>query len=493
MKLKQLLDGIGFYQTTESIQDIEIANIEMDSRKVESGSLFVCIEGYTVDGHDFLKQAIDNGAAAAVVCKDVDVDGNIPLIRVKDTGRALAMLSAAYYDYPTTKFPLIGVTGTNGKTTTTYLLDAIFEKQGKKSGVIGSIQVKIGNETFPVLNTTPDALALNRIFQQMQEREVDQAIMEVSSHALDMGRVFGCDYDIGIFTNLSQDHLDYHKDMDDYLRAKSLLFAGLGNDYHHGKNKYAIINEDDASSDLLKRSTAQQVLTYSCKQDADIMAKNIMLSPAGVAFNLVTPIGTAHIKTNLIGMFNVYNMLAASSAAIASNVGLDVIKEALEDIKGVDGRFEPINEGQDYSVIVDFAHTPDSLENVLQTSREFAERKVYVVVGCGGDRDRTKRPLMADVAVKYADHALFTSDNPRTEDPVQILDDMTGHLTEEEATFEVIVDRAEAIKHAVGLAQKDDIILIAGKGHETYQIIGKTKYNFDDRQIAREAIKEKGE
>lgn len=493
MKLKELLDGIGFYQTTESIQDTEIANVEMDSRKVESESLFVCIEGYTVDGHDFLKQAINNGAAAAVVSKDVDVDGAIPLIRVKDTGRALAMLATAFYDYPTTKFPLIGVTGTNGKTTTTYLLDTIFEKQGQKSGVIGSIQVKIGNETFPVINTTPDALELNRIFHQMQEKEVDQAIMEVSSHALDMGRVFGCDYDIGIFTNLSQDHLDYHKDMDDYLRAKSLLFSGLGNDYQQGKKKYAIINEDDDSSDLLKRSTAQQVITYSCRQDADVMAKNIMLSPAGAAFNLVTPIGTTHIKTRLIGMFNVYNMLAASSAAIASDVDLEVIKEALEDITGVDGRFEPINEGQDFSVIVDFAHTPDSLENVLQTSREFSKRKVYVVVGCGGDRDRTKRPLMADVAVKYADYALFTSDNPRTEDPVQILGDMTGHLSDKEASFEVIVDRTEAIKHAVELAQKDDIILIAGKGHETYQIIGKTKYDFDDRQVAREAIKEKGE
>lgn len=493
MKLIELLDGIGFYQTTESIQDIEIVNVEMDSRKVKSGSLFVCIEGYTVDGHDFLKQAIDNGAAAAVICKDVDVDGSIPLIRVKDTGRALAMLAAVYYDYPTTKFPLIGVTGTNGKTTTTYLLDTIFEKQGKKSGIIGSIQVKIGNETFPVANTTPDALELNRIFHQMQEKEADQVIMEVSSHALDMGRVFGCDYDIGIFTNLSQDHLDYHKDMDDYLRAKSLLFSGLGNDYHQGKKKYAIINEDDESSDLLKRSTAQQVITYSCKQDADVMAKNIMLSPAGVVFNLVTPIGTTHIKTHLIGMFNVYNMLAASSAAIASDIDLEVIKEALEDIIGVDGRFEPISEGQDFSVIVDFAHTPDSLENVLQTSREFAKRKVYVVVGCGGDRDRTKRPLMADVAVKYADHALFTSDNPRTEDPVQILDDMTNHLSDKEAAFEVIVDRTEAIKHAVELAQKDDIILIAGKGHETYQIVGKTKYDFDDRQVAREAIKEKGE
>ncbi|WP_080874838.1 UDP-N-acetylmuramoyl-L-alanyl-D-glutamate--2,6-diaminopimelate ligase [Oceanobacillus timonensis] len=493
MKLDKLLNEIGFYQTTGSIQNVEVVNVEMDSRKVEPGSLFVCIEGYTVDGHDFLQQAIDKGAAAAVISRDVHVSGDIPLIQVKDTGRALAMLSAAYYDYPTTKFPLIGVTGTNGKTTTTYLLDTIFEQQGKKSGVIGSIQVKIGNETFPVINTTPDVLELNRIFHQMQEKEAEQVIMEVSSHALDMGRVFGCDYDIGIFTNLSQDHLDYHKDMDDYLRAKSLLFSGLGNDYQQGKKKYAIINEDDDSSDLLKRSTAQQVITYSCKQDADMMAKNIMLSPSGVAFKLVTPIGTTHIKTNLIGMFNVYNMLAASAAAIASNIGLDVIKEALESVKGVDGRFEPINEGQDYSVIVDFAHTPDSLENVLQTSREFAERKVYVVVGCGGDRDRTKRPLMANVAVKYADHVLFTSDNPRTEEPVQILEDMTAHLTEEEATFEVIVDRTEAIKHAVELAQKGDIILIAGKGHETYQIIGKTKYDFDDRQIAREAIKEKGE
>lgn len=493
MKLTKLLDGIGFYQATDPVEDIEIANVEMDSRKVEQGSLFVCIEGYTVDGHDFLQQAIDKGAAAAVVSKNVQIDGDIPIIKVRDTGRALAMLSARYYDYPTTKFPLIGVTGTNGKTTITYLLDSIFERQQKKSGVIGSIQVKIGEETFPVVNTTPDALELNRIFYKMQEKQADQVIMEVSSHALDMGRVFGCDYDIAIFTNLSQDHLDYHKDMDDYLRAKSLLFAQLGNDYREGKQKFAIINEDDASSVLLKRSTAQQVITYSCKQDADVMAKNIVLSPAGVSFDLVTSIGKAHIKTHLIGMFNVYNMLAASAAAIASGVDLNTVSGALEAIKGVDGRFEPINAGQDFSVIVDFAHTPDSLENVLQTSREFAKRNVYVVVGCGGDRDRTKRPLMADVAVKYADHALFTSDNPRTEDPVQILEDMTGHLSDAEASYEVIVDRTEAIHHAVQLAQKDDIILIAGKGHETYQIIGKTKYDFDDRQIAREAIQKKGE
>ncbi|MEC5422787.1 UDP-N-acetylmuramoyl-L-alanyl-D-glutamate--2,6-diaminopimelate ligase [Virgibacillus sp. C22-A2] len=490
MKLKEVLSSLPFYEVSSSINEIEINNIEMDSRKVVPDNLFVCINGFTVDGHNYVHQATDRGAVAIIAEKQVE--SNVPVIIVPDTSRALAMLAVKFYNYPTSQLPLIGVTGTNGKTTVTYLLETIFNQNKKKTGVIGTIHMKIGEDEYPVNNTTPDALLLQKTFKSMLDQDVDQVIMEVSSHALDMGRVYGCDYDIAVFTNLSQDHLDYHKNIDDYLRAKSLLFAQLGNNYNGEAKKFAVINEDDPSSSQLKRSTAQHVITYGCKNTAQVMAEHIKLDAAGTFFNLKTPIGDIGINSKLIGMFNIYNMLAASSAAIASNISLTVIKEALESITGVNGRFEPVNAGQSYGVIVDYAHTPDSLENVLDTIREFAKNKVYVVVGCGGDRDRTKRPLMAQIAVKYADLAIFTSDNPRTEDPNVILDDMINGLDNMENRYKVIVDRKEAINYAMQHAKKDDIVLIAGKGHETYQQVGLVKNHFDDREVARDAIKSKG-
>ncbi|WP_404459178.1 UDP-N-acetylmuramoyl-L-alanyl-D-glutamate--2,6-diaminopimelate ligase [Oceanobacillus kapialis] len=490
MRLDELLEEIPFYNVDVSIKDIVIASVDMDSRKVIPNSLFVCISGYTQDGHDYVEQAVANGASAIVA--ERPIKANVPVIVVSDTARVLAMLAVRFYGYPTKALPLIGVTGTNGKTTVTYLLETIFNKDHKKTGVIGTIQMKIGDDTFPVNNTTPDSLNLQRSFRHMLEHDVEQAIMEVSSHALDMGRVYGCDFDVAIFTNLSQDHLDYHKDIDDYLRAKSLLFAQLGNTYAKHQPKFAVLNEDDPASTVLKRSTAQPVLTYSCKKDADVMATDIKLDAGGTSFTLVTPIGSISINSKLIGMFNVYNMLAASTAAIAKQVPLATIKEALDSITGVNGRFEPVDEKQNYAVIVDYAHTPDSLENVLQTIKEFAERKVYVVVGCGGDRDRTKRPLMAGIALQYADRAIFTSDNPRTEDPAKILDDMTKGLSVSKDNYEVISDRKEAIQFAVEQAEENDIILIAGKGHETYQQIGHVKHDFDDREVARNAIRKKG-
>ncbi|WP_121605050.1 UDP-N-acetylmuramoyl-L-alanyl-D-glutamate--2,6-diaminopimelate ligase [Virgibacillus sp. Bac332] len=484
MKLIDLLGCIPFYETNDDIAHIEVSGIEMDSRKVESGNLFVCIKGFTVDGHDYVEQAVQNGASAVIV--DQEVHSSVPIIKVANTSRALSMLGVKYYNNPTVKLPLIGITGTNGKTTVTYLLETIFNEYKKKTGVIGTIHMKIGNETYPVANTTPDALLLQKSFKKMLDQDVDQAIMEVSSHALVQGRVYGCDYDIAVFTNLSQDHLDYHKDIDDYLRAKSLLFAQLGNSYS-GEDKYAVINEDDASSTLLKESTAQHVITYGIENSAQVMASNIKLGAAGTTFQLTTPVGELTIQSKLIGMFNVYNMLAASAAAIVSDIPIAHIKTALEKMEGVNGRFEPVNEGQSFAVIVDYAHTPDSLDNVLQTVKEFAENRVFVVVGCGGDRDRTKRPLMAEIALKYADYAIFTSDNPRTEDPQEILDDMTNGLHANE-DYQVIVDRRLAIQYAVEHAKAGDVILIAGKGHETYQQIGNVKYDFDDREIACQAI-----
>lgn len=489
MKLQKLLSILPFYKTLneDQFEGLVLQGIEIDHRNIRKGDLFVCIKGFTVDGHDFAKQAVKNGAIAIVAEKKIDVE--IPTIIVNDTSRVLAAIATNFYKSPTRNLPLIGITGTNGKTTTTYLLEAIFNEYEQKTGLIGTIQMKIGDKAFSVNNTTPHALLLQKTFREMVDANVDQAIMEVSSHALDLGRVYGCEFDIAIFTNLSQDHLDYHKDLDDYLRAKSLLFSQLGNAYRDNNHKVAVLNADDRSVDLLKKSTAQHILTYGCHSQADVMATNIKLSLQETSFTMITPAGEILIKSKLIGMFNIYNMLAASSAAIASNIPLETIKKALEKISGVNGRFEQVVAGQNYAVIVDYAHTPDSLENVLETIAEFANRRVFVVVGCGGDRDRTKRPLMAQISLKYADHTIFTSDNPRTEDPDQILEDMTSGLTGDH--FEMIKDRKKAIHQAIQLAKEDDVILIAGKGHETYQEINGVQYDFDDHQIAEEAIKKK--
>lgn len=488
MKLTDLLQAVSFYESSSEVENIDIKNIANDSREVTLGTLFVCIDGYTVDGHDFTQEAVQKGAAAIIAEKNISA--KVPVIKVRDTSRVLAMIANRFYRYPTKNMPLIGVTGTNGKTTVTYLLEAIFNEFQKKTGLLGTIQLKIGDESYPIENTTPDALFLQKTFEQMKDASVTTAIMEVSSHGLDLGRVFGCDFDVAVFTNLSQDHLDYHKNMDDYIRAKSMLFAQLGNRYNEKNKKFAVLNVDDAYFALLERSTSQQVLTYGCHNEAQVMAKNIELDAAGTSYTLTTPVGETTIHSKMIGMFNVYNMLAASAAAISQHVPLQVIKEALDNMAGVAGRFEPVvTPNTSVTTIVDFAHTPDSLENVLETIKRFAKENIYVVVGCGGDRDKAKRPLMANVTLKHADHAVFTSDNPRTEDPLAILHDMTDTLHDEH--YEIIPDRKQAIDHAIDIAQNDDIVLIAGKGHETYQLVNHTKLEFDDRVVAKEAMLEK--
>lgn len=488
MELKHLLQCLPVYETIDVDLNININTLQMDHREVKQGDLFICIKGFTVDGHQFAKQAYENGAI--VVVAEKKLEDHIPTIVVPDTKRALALLAATFYNYPTNKFKLIGITGTNGKTTITYLLEKIYQTYGLKTGLIGTIQMKIGHKAFPIKNTTPDALRLQQSFANMVEQDVDVVMMEVSSHALDLGRVYGANFDIALFTNLSQDHLDYHKDMNDYLRAKTLLFTGLGTGYDGEHKKYAILNADDISSETIAKSTAQPIVTYGLNERANIYATNIKITHLGTQFDVITPKGTMHIHSQLIGKFNIYNMLAAITVAYVENIPFDIIKTALESISGVDGRFERVDAGQDFAVIVDYAHTPDSLENVLETIKEFAEKKVYVVVGTGGDRDRSKRPLMANIAIQYGDLAIFTSDNPRTEDPKAILNDMTEHLTVN--NFEVIENRRDAIYRAVNLAAEGDIILIAGKGHETYQEINGVRYDFDDRIVAREAIEEKG-
>ncbi len=466
-------------------EDPEITSIENDNRKVQKGSLFICIKGYTVDGHDFAASAVEKGAAAILAERPLDLD--IPVVIVNDTMRAMAVLADAFYGQPTKSLHLIGITGTNGKTTTSHLIEKIFADAGQKTGLIGTMYTKIADQTIETKNTTPESLTLQKTFNQMVDAGVNTAVMEVSSHALDLGRVHGCDYDVAVFTNLTQDHLDYHQTMDEYKRAKSLLFAQLGNTFDVNKPKFAVLNADDAASEMYSRSTAAHVVTYGIDKKADIQAQNIQMTPKGTTFTLVVRDIHYPIRLQLIGKFSVYNVLASISAALVSGLDINEIIQSIESVEGVSGRFELVNAGQDFTVIVDYAHTPDSLENVLKTVQHFARKRVFVIVGCGGDRDRTKRPLMAQIACQFATDPILTSDNPRSEDPLAILKDMEAGVSGK--NYQVIPDRRAAIFTAVKQASAGDVILIAGKGHETYQIVGKEVLDFDDRIVAREAIK----
>lgn len=485
MKMKKLLRFIPFYKVTQPISDINVMGLSMDSRTTETGDVFVCIRGVDVDGHRFAAAAEGKGAVAIIAEEPVQV--SIPVVLVNDTSRALAMAAAAFYDCPSEHLHVIGVTGTNGKTTITYLLNEIFQRQKDRTGMIGTIQVNIAGETFPVKNTTPDALTLQRYFHKMRQSNVYQAIMEVSSHALDQGRVYGCDFDIAIFTNLTRDHLDYHENFDDYLRAKSLLFAQLGNGYNKEREKFAVINKDSPQASRFIRSTSQGLLTYGIYEQADVRAEEYTMSETGTSFIMTTPVGTIKIDSPLMGMFSIYNMLAAAGAAILSHVPLETIKAAFEQTKGVRGRFEPVREGQSFGVVVDYAHTPDSLHNVLQTIRDLCQGSISVVVGCGGDRDRSKRSMMAQVCAEYADRAFFTTDNPRSEDPKQIFRDMTTHL---KGNYVIIEEREKAIRQALSQAKPGDVVLLAGKGHETFQEIKGVRHHFDDCEVARKILRQ---
>ncbi|MBA2174268.1 UDP-N-acetylmuramoyl-L-alanyl-D-glutamate--2,6-diaminopimelate ligase [Halobacillus locisalis] len=484
MNIEALLEHIRFYRTTSSIRSLKVEGISMDSRVTSPGDLFICIRGIKADGHRFASQAVARGAVA-IVAEEM-IQTKVPVILVNDTSRALAMIASAFYRFPTNKLQLIGITGTNGKTSVSYLVDELFRLNKSKTGIIGTIQVKIADETIPIRHTTPDALHLQGYFSQMIGKQVDTAIMEVSSHALDQGRVYGCDFDVAVFTNLTRDHLDYHDNFDDYFRAKSLLFSQLGNGYNRERSKYAVVNRDCPYSKKLIQSTSQTLLTYGIEQQADVMAHQIICLETGTSFQLETPVGKIEVHSPLMGRFSIYNMLAAASVAVLYDIPLSIIRDCFEQTSGVRGRFEPVKQGQDFGVVVDYAHTPDSLKNVLKTIKQFCQGKVRVVFGCGGDRDRKKRPMMADVAMQWADHIIFTMDNPRTEDPEQIFLDMSAHI---EAGYEWIPDRKKAIKHAIMEAEKGDMVLIAGKGHETYQEINGVRTHFDDREVAREILK----
>lgn len=483
LKLHTLLRHLHLFVPIHG-ENPEVISIENDNRKVQPGSLFICIKGYTVDGHDFAEAAVENGAVAILAEKELSLP--VPVIVVKNTKRAMAVLADAFYGQPSQKLHMIGITGTNGKTTTSHLVEKIFSDAGLKTGLIGTMYTKIGSTVIETKNTTPESLTLQRTFGQMVEDNVVTAVMEVSSHALVEGRVHGTDFDVAVFMNLTQDHLDFHKTMDEYKNAKSLLFSQLGNTYHIDTPKYAVFNMDDPASHDYMQATSAFCFTYGIDCEADLRATNIRMTSNGTEFDLISPLGKNNVSIGLVGKFSVYNVLASLGVALVSKIPLEQAVQSIENVKGVSGRFELVNAGQDFSVIVDYAHTPDSLENVLKTIDQFAKGNVSVVVGCGGDRDRTKRPLMAQIACQYSDLPIFTSDNPRSEDPMAILRDMEAGV--EGKDYQVIPDRKEAIQYAIKHAKKDDVILIAGKGHETYQLIGNKSYDFDDRKIAKEAI-----
>jgi UDP-N-acetylmuramoyl-L-alanyl-D-glutamate--2,6-diaminopimelate ligase len=484
MRLHTLLEVLPFF-SVQGEGNPAISNIANHHKKVKNGDLFICINGLEVDSHSLAGVAEKNGAAAILAERSLDAD--VPVIIVPNTKKAMAILADYFYQQPSHQLLLVGVTGTNGKTTTTHLIDHVFTQSGMKTGLIGTLHIKVGDELQVSHNTTPDSLTLQQTFKRFCDKGVRSAIMEVSSHALDQGRVHGCDYDIAVFTNLTQDHLDYHKSMDDYRNAKGLLFSQLGNTYFKKFPKYAIINKDDEAADYFIRSTAAHVFTYGLSPSADFHAKDIVLRATESVFTLVSPFGERELVLKLAGKFNVYNALATIATAFAAGIPIEESIRSLEMAKGVRGRFETVSEGQPFSVIVDYAHTPDGLKNVLETIRTITIGKVIVVVGCGGDRDRIKRPIMAEIACDYGDYAIFTSDNPRNEDPGDILKDMESGVFGKQ--YQLIVDRKEAIKEALYLAKPEDVVLIAGKGHETYQIIGNNVYDFDDREVARHFIK----
>ncbi|MCL5676862.1 MAG: UDP-N-acetylmuramoyl-L-alanyl-D-glutamate--2,6-diaminopimelate ligase [Firmicutes bacterium] len=493
MRLSHLLKLIPTARI-EGPGSLDVTALSYDSRQVTPGSLFVAIRGLVTDGHLFVDDAISAGAAAVMVERDVPVPEGVVKVVVPDSREALAMAAATLYGHPSKKLRLIGVTGTNGKTTTTYLIRSILRAQGFKVGLIGTVKALIDDEEIPAGRTTPESLDLQALLARMVRAGCDYAVMEVSSHALDLKRVASCEFDAGVFTNLTQDHLDYHGTLEEYLAAKARLFRMLGTTYAgHPKRgpKVAVLNLDDPASAKLRALTRVPVMTYGIDQTADLTASRLEVDLAGVRYDLDSPRGQAHVSLAMSGRFNAYNSLAALGVGLAEGVPLEVGIRALEGVAGVPGRVEAITGGQPFSVLVDYAHTPDGLENVLRAAREMTRSRVLVVFGAGGDRDRTKRPIMGRIAGELADLAFITSDNPRSEDPGAIAEEIRAGLAAlpEHAPYKVQVDRAAAIERAVEAAEPGDVVVIAGKGHETYQIFRDRTIHFDDREVAAAAVR----
>ncbi|MBF8251043.1 MAG: UDP-N-acetylmuramyl-tripeptide synthetase [Deltaproteobacteria bacterium] len=487
MKLKELLKTLKSYKIQGS-EDTEIFDIQYDSRKVGKGSLFIAIKGEKADGNLFAEQAVENGAVAVVTDSPFT-----PAIRervvvaVPDSREALARISAVFYGEPSGKMKLVGITGTNGKTTTSFLVESVLSEAGLNPGIVGTINYRYAGKVLPAPNTTPESLDLQRLLNDMVESGVKAAVMEVSSHALSQERVGGCLFDVAVFTNLTQDHLDYHITMERYFEAKARLFTDFIDE-----GKTAVINMDDPKGEDLSKRALGRVIGYGIKGrgiETNIYPKDIKLGVEGIEGTLATPSGEIKIKSSLIGEFNLYNILAAAGAGVGLGLPVEVIERGITALKNVPGRLERVDAGQPFTILVDYAHTPDALERVLTTIRGLTDKRIITLFGCGGDRDRGKRPIMGRIATEYSDVVIVTSDNPRTEEPLKIIEDITSGVSGQWSGMRVIPDRREAIMEAIKEAREGDVVLLAGKGHEDYQIIGTEKIHFDDREEAIKAVK----
>lgn len=464
-------------------ENTNFEEMQYDSRKIKEGDIFVALKGYTVDGHKYIEKAIERGAKLIILSEDVkNIDKSISYVKVKDLRKKLGLIASNYYNWPQKSLKIIGITGTNGKTTSTYLFESIF----KNSSRIGTIEYKIGDKIYPAPNTTPESLDIIKLCKESKEKSIEYLIMEVSSHALDMGRVDMLEFDLAIFTNLSQDHLDYHKTMDRYFESKKKLFEKLKD------KKRAVINIDSEYGKKLY-DLYPEAVTYS-EKEALLMGEIIDYTNHNMKLRFQYKDKKVEFISELMGEFNLYNMMGVGAGAIAMGMSLEEIAGKLEKSKNVPGRFEIINKGQNFMLVVDYAHTEDGLENILKALNKIKKNKIITVFGTGGDRDKSKRPKMAKVAAEYSDFVIISSDNPRTEDPLKILEDIEYGLIKlnyPRERYLIIADREEAIKKSVEMASENDIVLIAGKGHEDYQIIGREKIHFDDREMAMKYIEMK--
>ncbi|MEQ8169699.1 MAG: UDP-N-acetylmuramoyl-L-alanyl-D-glutamate--2,6-diaminopimelate ligase [Candidatus Eremiobacterota bacterium] len=484
MKYEELLSQV-------NLSD-RMTGIVYDSRKVSSGDIFVCIKGFKTDGHDYVRQAIDLGASVIVSEKYLDLDGKTELVITENSRKALAELSAACYNHPSLKMKLFGITGTNGKTTTAYMIEHIMKKVSLKTGLIGTIEVKTGNKSNKTKNTTPESLDLQEIFYQMISHGVEAVPMEVSSHALSLFRVWNCFFTGVIYTNFSHDHLDFHESLDDYWKVKG-SFLPLQKEFSC-RNMFSVFNCDDPNVIKLLPHGNGRIFVYGVGMEGrdfpshveGVFASDVSFSPSGIECNVLIGDKIWPLKLKLMGMFNVYNALAAICTGLAQDVDFSMIKEALEEMEPVKGRIYPVNTGKDFICIVDYAHTPDGLDKVLTAAREFTPGRLITVFGCGGDRDTSKRPLMGSIASHKSDYIIITSDNPRSEDPVEIISHIEQGITDTSVKYIIEPDRRLAIGYAVDMARKGDTVVVAGKGHENYQIFKDRTIHFDDCEVIRE-------
>ncbi len=472
MKLKELLAGISVLEMRAD-ENLEIEQVAYDSRKVTPGSLFVAISGFASDGNRFIPMAMERGAAVVVTAKKPEQD--VPYVLVESDRLALALIGTNFFGHPAEKMTMIGVTGTNGKTSATLLLKQVLEQTlGAKVGLIGTMENLIGQESIPTERTTPESFELQALFARMRDAGCTHVVMEVSSHALTLERVGGIRFQAAAFTNLTEDHLDFHKTMDAYCDAKAELFRRCDR---------AVINLDDSYSGRMLSAADCPVLTTSVRGDGDLKAENVTLEAAGIGFDAVEGEARVSIQLPIPGRFTVYNALTVLGIARNLGISLEACAAALKNARGVKGRIEVVpTPGKPYTVLIDYAHTPDGLENVLRSVRDFCKGRIISVFGCGGDRDPMKRPIMGSIGVRCSDLAVITSDNPRTEDPMAILEDILKGVKPEDGEYIVMEDRRKAIRYAMDIGEKDDIIILAGKGHETYQEIHGVKYHLDERE-----------